>query len=114
VGQHVADVYLTTIEVDGCDQAILISADVENREIIHTVSGWKRFSQLRKAAEISRGDKFVPTAERLLTLRFVHPKVSQCFAGNDVHFLINYIFGIGRFAIALPLPASVWRALESR
>ena len=42
------DVYFAAIVMDGCNQAILIAANVEHGEVIHNFSGRKSFSQSAK------------------------------------------------------------------
>jgi hypothetical protein len=92
VREYVPNVHLVTIEVNRRDQAKLIAAYVEHSEIVDQVCRGKSFSQFRKAIEIRRGHELVPAAKRLLTFRLSLPEQSQCFAGNDVHLLIDYSF----------------------
>jgi hypothetical protein len=92
------DIHFATIEMNGRDQAILVSADVENGKVIDHICGRKCFSQICEGVEIRGAHDRVPTSQWLFTIWMMFPECSQRFAGNNVHFLINYRFGARRFA----------------
>jgi hypothetical protein len=48
-----ADIYFAAIEMDGCDEPVLVAADVENYPVIHFVGGGKDLSQFGKTSEFS-------------------------------------------------------------
>lgn len=55
------DIYFAAIEMNGCDQPVFISADIENDPMVEFVSGRKNSSQLGKIIEFSLLHNLEPT-----------------------------------------------------
>lgn len=55
------DIYFAAIEMNGCDQGVFISADIENDPMVEFVSGRKNSSQLGKIIEFSLLHNLEPT-----------------------------------------------------
>lgn len=85
MGQDVPDVDSAAIEVDGGNQPVLVSSNVEDYEALHPVSAWKCRSEFIEVLEYALLGDGVPTTQRALTLGVALPKFSQGLAGNDVH-----------------------------
>jgi len=90
--QNMADIHFATVKVNRRDQTVLVSADIEDNQIVDHIGGRKCFAQFDKAAEFGRRHEFVPTAKRLLAVGMKLPECTQQFAGNDMHFPVNYRF----------------------
>src|SRR6185436_5685117 len=85
MGQDMPDINSSAIEVDGGNQPVLVSSNVEDHEALHPVSAWECRSQLIEVLEDALPDDGIPTTERALTLGVALPKFFQGLAGNDVH-----------------------------
>lgn len=55
------DIYFAAIEINGCDQPVFISADIENDPMVEFVSRRKNSSQLGKIIEFSLLHNLEPT-----------------------------------------------------
>ncbi len=55
------DIYFAAIEMNGCDQPVFISADIENDPMVEFVSRRKNSSQLGKIIEFSLLHNLEPT-----------------------------------------------------
>ena len=78
----------STIEMDRCNQTIVIAAKIENDDIIHFISRWKCSAQFIEAGVLAFTDDVIPAGKRASTIRMLFPKLAQGFPGYDVHELI--------------------------
>jgi hypothetical protein len=51
MSKNMTDIHLAAIEVNGCDQPVFVSADVEDDPMIQLVGGREDLSQFGKAIE---------------------------------------------------------------
>ena len=80
-----SNVNFASVEVNGCDQPILVPADVENDPILYFVCGWENLSQLGKTLQLGRFHNFEPSGKRCFTVGVFFPELDQCLAGDDMH-----------------------------
>jgi len=63
MGEYMSDVDFRTVEVHGRDQAILVTAYVEDDEVSDIVGTWKRGSQVVERCEIGSLYNLEPSYE---------------------------------------------------
>lgn len=61
MGEDMTNIDLATVEMKGCDQPILVAANVENDPMIQFVGGRKDLSQFSKAVEFGLLHDLDPT-----------------------------------------------------
>lgn len=79
------NVNLASVEVNGCDQPILIPADVENNPVLHFICGWEHISQFGETMKLRRFDDFEPSSKCSFAVGMFFPELDQCLAGDDMH-----------------------------
>ena len=77
------NVDLAAIEVDGRDQAVPVSADIEDDQAFHPVSARERLPQIVEAREIGPSDDGIPVRH------------ARAVAGNTIPATINNGAGAG-------------------
>jgi hypothetical protein len=76
VGQHVADVDLATVEMDGGDQPVFVPADVEHNEVSDFVRRGEGSPQGFKARKVVPLHDFEPSEKGTFTVRVLFPKLA--------------------------------------
>jgi hypothetical protein len=76
VGQHVADVDLAPVEMDGGDQPVFVPANVEYDEVSDFVRRGEGRSQGFKARKIVPLHDFEPSDQGTFTVRVLCPKLA--------------------------------------
>jgi hypothetical protein len=79
------NIYLATVEMKGCDQPILVAANVKNDPVIEFIGGGKDSSQFSKVVEFGLLYNLKPAQQRCLAVGMFLPKLDQGSASNDVH-----------------------------
>src|SRR5690348_13816933 len=77
VSQHVANIDLVPIIVNGGDEAIFIAADVKNGEHANLISTGKSGTQVVEVREDFFGHRTIPSAEWVLSIWVFRPKLDQ-------------------------------------
>jgi hypothetical protein len=72
--QHVTDIHLAAVEVNGSDQPILVTANIEYDPIVNVVRRWENGTQLRKTPERRMPHHFEPSSECCPAVRVLFPK----------------------------------------
>src|SRR3954454_1510874 len=103
MGQDMPDVDSSSIKVDGGNQPVFVSSNIEHHEALHPVGAWERRSQLVEVPEYALLDDGIPTTQRALAPGVTFPKFSQGLAGNDVHDKAPWL-----------LDVIIWRASQRR
>ena len=70
------NINLPTIEMDGCNQTVIIAANVEYDKITDFISGWEGIAQFIETAEFGITDNFIPSGKRALTIGMLFPKLA--------------------------------------
>jgi hypothetical protein len=76
VGQHVADVDLAPIEMDGGDQSVFVPANVAHDEISDFVRRREGSPQGFKARKVMLLHDFEPSNKGTFTVRVLFPKLA--------------------------------------
>ncbi len=85
MGQNMTNIYFAAIEMNGGDQPVFITADIENDPVIEFIGGGEDLSQLGKTVEFGLLHDLEPTHQGCLAVGMFLPKFDQRFAGDDVH-----------------------------
>jgi len=85
MSQDMAHVDPAAVEVDGRDQPVLVSADVEHNPITDLVRAGKCCTQLVEAMEVCLFHRLEPAHPCSLAVRVTYPELTQRFTGDDVH-----------------------------
>src|SRR5216684_4716720 len=73
-------------ELDSCDHAVVVPADVEYHEATHQVGRWKGVLQVLRVAPASRVYHLVPGAQPLLSIPMHLPEDSQPPLADHPHW----------------------------
>src|SRR5437870_8219415 len=113
-----ADVHPPSIEGDGGNQSILVSANVEYDQIPHPVRGRKRSAQRAEIVEVIPSHDGEPPNECALAVRMRSPKVPKRFARDDVHagkaYLNTRLFSRMGPPAYQPGPKTTWDSTRLR
>ena len=74
MGQDLADVDLTTIEVDGGNETALIATNVEHDKAFYLVRRWERRPKRIETIERASIDDLEPSSQRTFGARMFFPK----------------------------------------
>lgn len=74
--------------MDGGDQAVLVAADIEHRELFHLIDRPERSLDFGKRRELRLRHQRVPHAKRLCCLPVLRREIAQPFSCYDVHTLV--------------------------
>jgi hypothetical protein len=85
MGQHVADIDFTAVEMDGGDEAVLVAANVEHDKVADFVRRWKGSPYCLKARKVLPLHDFEPPNQRTFAVGVLFPKLAQRFARDNVH-----------------------------
>jgi hypothetical protein len=89
MGQHVADIDFTAVEMDGGDEAVLVAANVEHDKVADFVRRWKGGSHCLKAHKVPAisGDLLsaVISTRYILGFRKDNPNVFNRLVQNLPH-----------------------------
>jgi hypothetical protein len=83
--EDMTNIDLATVEMKGCNQPILVAANVKNDPMIEFIGGGKDPSQFSKAVEFGLLYNLKPTQQRCLAVGMFLRKLDQGSASNDVH-----------------------------
>lgn len=81
------NIHFAAIEMNGRDQPVFVSADIENDPMVKFIGGRKNPSQLSKVIEFSLLHNLEPTLQRHSAVGVFLPELDQRFAGDDMHGL---------------------------
>jgi hypothetical protein len=76
VGQHVADVDLAPVEMDGGDQPVFVPANVEHDEVSDVIRRGEGSSQGFKARKVVPLHDFEPSDKGTFTVWVLFPKLA--------------------------------------
>ena len=76
MGQHVADIDLASVEMDGSDESIFVSANVEHDEVADLVRRWESSPQGLKARKVVSLHDFEPSGKRTFAIGVLFPKLA--------------------------------------
>lgn len=76
MSQNMPYIHPTTVEMDRCDQPVLVATDVEHNPIIYFVRRWKGLSQVIETSELSAFHNLKPANQRSFAVRMLLPKVA--------------------------------------
>jgi hypothetical protein len=76
VGQHVADVDLAAVEMDGGDQPVFVPANIEHNEVADFVRRVEGRSQGFKARKVMPLHDFEPSDKGTFTFGMLFPKLA--------------------------------------
>ena len=85
MGQHVPDVHLLSIVMNGNNQTVFIPSDVEDRELPHLVRGGKCDPQVGEGGIIGFPDNGKPVKQRGPRSRMFVREFDQPPSGDDMH-----------------------------
>jgi hypothetical protein len=71
--------------VNGCNQTILVPADVEHDAFAREICASKRLPYRGEVDPCAFPDRFVPSSERRFGLRMVVPECLESFDSDDAH-----------------------------
>lgn len=102
MGQHVAHVDLAAVEVNQCDQPVLVAADVEHSPIADLIGRRKGSTQLIKRVKVSPLHDLEPACQRRFAVGMPCPEVAQGFSRDHVHEqIVSQIAIAGKSSTAL-------------
>lgn len=83
--QHVADIDLSAVELDGCHQSIFVASDVAHGEAIHHISTWKGLAKLSKTRKVRPPHNLKPAVEWCFAVGILFPEEPQRCPRDHVH-----------------------------
>src|SRR5438552_7307394 len=99
--QYMPDVNLRSVKMDGCNQPVLVAADVEYSELANLVSTRIHATHVREFFPFCMFRRSVPGPQRLFCVWMLSPEFAQFFLRDDMHcpslpflpvcWLTNYI-----------------------
>ena len=90
MGENMTNIHFAAVEMNGRDQPIFVTANVEDDPVVEFIGGWEDLSQFGKTMKFALLHDLEPTLQRHSTVRMFLPKLDERFAGDDVHGL-SYI-----------------------
>jgi hypothetical protein len=91
MGEHMPDIDLFPVKMNGDNQAIFISRDIENGKVFYLVRREKRDLQFRERGKIGFINDAIPMAQRNSRVGVLASELNQPFSRNDVHTRIIYL-----------------------
>ena len=76
VAEHVTDVYLAPIEMDGSDEPVFVSTDIECDKLPDFVCGWEGDTQSLKIREVVPLHDFGPPDKSTFAVGVLLPKLA--------------------------------------
>jgi hypothetical protein len=89
--QDGTNINLSAIVVDGGDQAIFVSSDIENGFVVDLIGAWKRLTQLGEILKSARLHQPMPMGQASDGIGMNRGKFIKSFPGNNVHGRDNVI-----------------------
>ena len=84
MGEHMPDIDLSTVVVNGNKQSKFVPRDVEHGKFFHLVCGGKRNPQFGERGVIGFPDDGIPVAQRNLGIGMPPSEIDQPFSRNDM------------------------------
>ena len=76
MSQHVVDVDLASVEMDGGDESVFVPANVEHDQVSDFVRRGKGYAQGLKARKVVLLHDFEPSGKGTFTVRVLFPKLA--------------------------------------
>jgi hypothetical protein len=76
VGQHIADIDLAPVEMDGSDQPVFVPANIEHDEVANFVRRWESGSHSLKGREVMPLHDFEPPGKSTFAVGVLLPKLA--------------------------------------
>ena len=84
MGEHMPDIDLFPVVVNGNNQAIFVPSDIEHGKYFHLVCRGERDPQFRERGVISSPDYGIPLVQRNAGIGMLPSKLNQPFSRNDM------------------------------
>jgi hypothetical protein len=94
MSQDGTNINLSAVVVDGGNQAIFVSSDIENGFVIDLIGTWKGLPQLGEILKSARLHQRVPMGQTRDGVGMNRGKFIKPFPGNDVHGRDNVILPV--------------------
>jgi hypothetical protein len=91
MGEHMPDIDLFPVIVNGNYQAIFVSRDVEHGKVSYLVRRGKRDPQFGERGEICFVDDAIPMVQRNSRIGMLAGELDQPFSRNDMHTRLIYL-----------------------
>lgn len=91
MGQYASNIDLFPVEMNGRNQAILVTANIEDDKTIHIICTREMLFQLAKSVVIRLADNVIPVFQRRLAIGILRNKLSDSLMCDDVHILLYLI-----------------------
>lgn len=98
MGEHVPDIDLFPVVMNGSNQTIFVTSNIEHGKFPHQVGSGERDFQICKRSIISMPDYGVPLIQRALCIRMLLRKFDQPFPGDYMHqsIISHYEINVNR------------------
>jgi len=79
------NVHFAAVEMDGGNQSVFVTTNIENNPLVNFVRRWKSHAQFCKTLKLALLNDLKPSQKGCLAVWVFFPELDQGFAGNNVH-----------------------------